>query len=182
MRNWIAGQEWDDLTEEQQRGCLLLANRFNAALDRVCSDIATGDVAERDVTGIGEDFEILDDGWLFGSEGATPESELAALESAQAASSSARVTSESTPGASSEPPRSSSPTSMPRDGIYEIEDLEDGQIVAIVNQALVAKRRWAVEVVERHRGDTVAILAAMKHPAVFFEIQNGQAILRLKGG
>lgn len=77
----IAGANWGDMSEEQKRGCTLLATRFNLALDKVCLDIMTGKADERTVTGIGSGFKVLDDSWLFeNKDKARPELELAHAE------------------------------------------------------------------------------------------------------
>jgi len=74
--DWLQGEEWHKLGEEQQQGCYLLADTFNAVLDKVCEDVNKGDPEGREVTGITEDFAILDDDWLFeGKTPATPEAE-----------------------------------------------------------------------------------------------------------
>lgn len=76
VEGWLKGEDWTSLTEEQRNGCMLLANKFNEALDKVCIDISKGEVNKRNVTGIGVDFAKLDDTWLFGGKiSATPERE-----------------------------------------------------------------------------------------------------------
>lgn len=78
VKDWISADDFGKLSPDQQNGCILIADRFNQALDKVCADVNKGTPEEREVTGITSDFKVLDDEWLFDSgKAATPQAEWA---------------------------------------------------------------------------------------------------------
>jgi hypothetical protein len=61
----LTGQDWSELSEEDQRGAVWLAENFNELLDRVFIEVVNSRPNEREVTRTTVDFELLDDSWNF---------------------------------------------------------------------------------------------------------------------
>lgn len=71
---------------------------------------------------------------------------------------------------------------LPKDGTYDSQDLSNEEILAIVNQGLMAKRKWAIDLAVQTNYNGNAIVKLMKESNTRFTIKNGQAYLRLRGG
>jgi len=71
---------------------------------------------------------------------------------------------------------------IPADGHYAASELSDDQIIAMINQALVALRQWAVELAIENEHDSQRILASVRNNDLRFIIKNGNVLLHLRGG